>query len=86
VSLDCVKLTVNGGVVFAGAWISGGGDAITRTGGLGLLASGWGSRVVSGRAAHCRSGSISLWGSLLSMATGLLSSAVFCSFLSKTTG
>jgi hypothetical protein len=40
VSLDCVKLTVDGGVVFAGAWISGGGDAITRTGGLGLLASG----------------------------------------------
>ena len=40
VSLGCVKLTVDGGVVFAGAWISGGGDAITRTGGLGLLASG----------------------------------------------
>jgi hypothetical protein len=58
--LDCVELTVGCGVVFAGAWISGGGDAITRTGGLGLLASGWGSRVASGRAAHCRSGSISL--------------------------
>jgi hypothetical protein len=41
VSPDCVELTIYalGGVVFAGAGISGGGDAIDRTGGLGLLAS-----------------------------------------------
>jgi hypothetical protein len=39
VSLDWVELVLDvcGGVVFAGAGVVGGGDAIDRTGGLGLL-------------------------------------------------
>ncbi len=62
VSLDVVGLVLDagGGVVITGAGVSGGGDAIDRTGGLGLLVFDSGSCVVSGRAPHCRSGSIIL--------------------------